>query len=97
MGETVTITRGADSVELRAVRDRAFVQYSEDDPAHKTKNALSFRFLVGDFVFGSADESPQDKDKITDANGKIYNVNYWEIDATNTVYIVNCIEDAISG
>lgn len=93
-GETVTLNRGGSTTEISAIRDRAFIEYDENDPAQKTRNTIPFRCRVSDYVFGSADTEPAKYDKITDAAGKNYNVVYWEIDATNQVFIVNTVEDA---
>ena len=93
-GESITITRGANNMTVSAIRDRAFTEYNDNDPAQKTRNTVPFRCLVGDYVFGSADSAPKKYDRVTDAAGRQFNVMGWETDATDQVYILNCVEDA---
>jgi hypothetical protein len=93
-GEAVVVNRDGEELSLQAVRGRSFVAYQGDEGAMKTQNAVAFRFLVSDFIFGSANSEPKKYDKITTADGKSYAVDYWEADSTNSVWMVNAIEDA---
>lgn len=78
-GETVTYARGESSVELSAVRLDRGVMLEDTEGVKSRGTDIAFLIETADLVFGSVDVEPRRSDTITDAAGRVYDVQEgWE-------------------
>lgn len=78
-GEAVTYARGAQSVALTAIRNSQGVDVVDTQGVYTRVNRTEFLLAVASLVLGGVAVEPQRSDTITDADGKVYDVQAgWE-------------------
>jgi hypothetical protein len=73
-GEAVTYARGSIDVELTAVRNRISAEVPDTDGVFAREDRLEFQVLQATLDLGAGPVEPQRGDTITDADGRIYDV-----------------------
>ena len=71
-GESVTYTRGSDTVTVTAIRNDIEVQTVSTDGVYTTYASKAFSIKKTDLLLSAAQVTPAPRDTITDSNGVIY-------------------------
>jgi hypothetical protein len=87
--ESITYSRGTDSVVVSAFRNTQTAQYASIENVEAIDDTVSFRVRVSEMLFSAVEFIPAKHDKIVDANGMQYDVQYYERDGRGLTYNIN--------
>ena len=73
-GGTIVYSRGADSVSLAATYGRSEFTSERDGVMTVEANDRDFTFEIDDLILGGVETLPQRGDRITDAEGRLFEV-----------------------